>query len=113
MGPRPAELCRALLTAAEVSEGRRSRRKRDTTPDAIGLAIKRAVLESAVAEDPSAEDFEAWLLEQCTTRCAPDGAGAVQAMAREILGEWRLTQTVEVFGSWLTRGAPSEDRCDS
>jgi hypothetical protein len=110
MSPRPAEFSQALLVAADASEGRRSRRKRDTTPDAIGLAIKRAMLESAVTEDPNADDFEGWLLEQCTTRCEPHGGGAVQAMALEILEEWRLAQTVEVFGSWLARGAPSEDR---
>jgi hypothetical protein len=41
---RPAEFCRQLLATLDVSEGRRKRRKRDTTPDAIGLAIKRDLL---------------------------------------------------------------------
>jgi hypothetical protein len=50
---RPAEVCRALLAALDASEGRRRRRKRDTTPDAIGLAIKRCLLEQAVREDPA------------------------------------------------------------
>lgn len=108
--PSPAEFARTLLAAADASEGRRRRRKRDTTPDAIGLAVKRSLLESVVADDPSAEDFEAWLLEQCTACCGPYGAGAVQAMALEILDEWHLAGTVEVFGRWLASGAPSEDR---
>jgi hypothetical protein len=98
--PSPAEFARTLLAAADdASEGRRRRRKRDTTPDAIGLSIKRSLLESAVADDPSAQEFEGWLLEQCTACCGPHGAGAVQAMALEILDEWHLARTVEVFGS--------------
>ena len=40
----------------------------------------------------------------------PCGDGAVQAMALEVLHEWRLCRTVEAFGAWLSEGAPSEDR---
>jgi hypothetical protein len=108
--PSPAEFARTRLVAADTSERRRRRRKRDTTPDAIGLAVKRSLLESVVADDPSAEDFEAWLLEQCTACCGLHGAGVVQAMALEILDEWHLTRPVEVFGSWLVSGALSEGR---
>lgn len=113
MTDRPADVCRGLLAALEASEGRRQRRKRDTTPDAIGQGIKRTLLERAVTEDPAAEDFEAWLLEQCLARAEPWGAGAVQAMAREILHEWRLARTVDGFGGWLAKGAPSADRVSS
>lgn len=109
MTERPAQLCRTLLAALDVSEGRRRRRKRDTTPDAIGLGIKRAILERAVVEDPAAEDFEGWLLEQCLARSEPYGAGAVQAMALEILYEWRLGQRLGAFRDWLAQGAPSDD----
>jgi len=35
---RPAVVCGQLLAALAASDGRRRRRKRDTTPDAIGLA---------------------------------------------------------------------------
>jgi hypothetical protein len=55
--PRPALVCRALLAALEASEGRRRRRKRDTTPDAIGMSLKRWLL----AEASEAADFRAWL----------------------------------------------------
>jgi hypothetical protein len=41
-----------LLNALEASEGRRQRRKRDTTPDAIGLGIKRRLLEEAIHVSP-------------------------------------------------------------
>jgi hypothetical protein len=34
------------------------RRKRDTTADAIGLTIKRRLLEQAVRQDPEPEIFE-------------------------------------------------------
>src|SRR2546427_436271 len=50
--PRPAQICRELLNALEASDGRRKRRKRDTTPDAIGLEVKRDLLVRAVAADP-------------------------------------------------------------
>ncbi|MGH7965423.1 MAG: hypothetical protein ACRERD_27040, partial [Candidatus Binatia bacterium] len=62
---RPAHLCRQLLLALDPSEGRRKRRKRDTTPDALGMALKRELLERAVHADPAPEKFEQWLLEQC------------------------------------------------
>jgi hypothetical protein len=59
---RPADVCRALLAALEASEGRRRKRKRDQTPDAFGLAVKRALLQRAVEDDPQPEAFEEWLL---------------------------------------------------
>jgi hypothetical protein len=79
---RPSALGRDLLAVLEVSEGRRRRRKRDTIPDAIGLGIKRRLLEAAVVDDPEPEAFESWLLERC-----PVGA----------------------FDTWLAEGAPSDD----
>jgi hypothetical protein len=95
----------------EASEGRRRRRKRDTTPDAAGLAIKQALLVQAVRCDPDPEEFEAWLLERCQ-RTALDGdpPGARLAMARSVLEEWRLACSSAGFRSWLGSGAPSEDR---
>ena len=45
---RPADVCRALLAALDASEGRRQKRKRDQTPDAFGLAVKRDLLRRAV-----------------------------------------------------------------
>ena len=107
---RPASVCQALLAALEASEGRRRRRKRDTTPDAIGLAIKRNLLVQAVAEDPAPESFEQWLM---TRVVALDGetqsAGAVAAMARDVYEEWRMVQGQDNFRDWLANGAPSED----
>ena len=41
--PRPSDVCRQLLQAMDASEGRRKRRKRDTTPDALGMAVKREI----------------------------------------------------------------------
>ena len=107
MTPRPATICRELLAALEASEGRRRRRKRDTTPDAIGLGIKRALLEAAVADDPEPAAFEGWLLERCLA--AGGEAGATRAMALEVLAEWRLAASLPEFGDWLERGAPSDD----
>ncbi|HYK82727.1 MAG TPA: hypothetical protein VEU55_06240 [Gemmatimonadales bacterium] len=104
---RPRDLCRELLAALEGSEGRRRRRKRDTTPDAIGLAIKQELLERAVAADPEPVAFEIWLEEQC--RAAGGAEGGVRAMALEIFEEWRLAHEADSFREWLARGAPSDD----
>ncbi|MDP9365960.1 MAG: hypothetical protein M3Q10_17365 [Chloroflexota bacterium] len=105
--PRPGEVCRRLLGAMEGSEGRRKRRKRDTTPDAIGLGIKRDLLERATLDDPAPEEFEGWLLEQCLA--AGPLAGATRAMALEVLDEWRLANVAPGFAGWLEAGAPSDD----
>ena len=107
---RPAKICRALLDALAASEGRRQRRQRNTTPDAIGMAIKRAMLERAVQDDPAAADFAAWLLQYCHTHSAEVPAGALGATALQILEEWRLAQALPQFRTWLDRGAPSEDK---
>jgi len=104
---RPAVVCAELLAALDASEGRRRRRKRDTTPDAIGLTIKRDLLERAVAADPAPERFEEWLYEQCLA--AGPSEGGVRAMALSIFEEWRLAQDATAFGDWLERGAPSDD----
>jgi hypothetical protein len=90
--PRPAHTCRQLLAALEASEGRRRRRKRNTTPDAIGMAIKRRLLEETVREDSS------------------EASGPARAMALEVLAEWQLAERSQAFRSWLQGGAESEDR---
>jgi hypothetical protein len=109
---RPADVCKALLAALEASEGRRRNRKRDQTPDAIGLAIKRDLLERAVEEDPNPEAFEEWLLNYPLTCKAPELAGPASAMARAVFEEWRLAHSMTAFRVWLEQGAPSDDTKD-
>jgi hypothetical protein len=106
---RPAVVCRELLAALEASEGRRKRRKRDTTPDTIGLAIKRDLLDRAVSADPDPDAFEGWLLEQCAA--AGPAEGGMRAMALSIFEEWRLALAAggAAFRDWLAQGAPSDD----
>jgi hypothetical protein len=104
---RPAEFCRQLLAALDASEGRRKRRKRDTTPDAIGMAIKRDLLERAAQENPAPECFEHWLMERC--RDVGAASGPVRAMAQEVFAEWRLADASGAFRDWLDQGAPSDD----
>jgi hypothetical protein len=106
---RPAEVCKALLAALEASEGQRKRRKRDQTPDAIGLAVKRGLLERAVESDPEPEAFEAWLLNYSQTCVGAELAGPASAMARAVFDEWRLAHSLENFKLWLDQGAPSAD----
>jgi hypothetical protein len=107
MAPRPADVCRQLLAALDAADGRRRKRKRDTTPDALGLGIKRRLLEAAAREDPAPERFEGWLLERAL---AEPASGPTRAMAMAILEEWRLARTSPAFAEWLRRGAPSDDR---
>jgi hypothetical protein len=108
--PRPGEVCRALLAALEASEGRRRRRKRDTTADAIGLGLKRTLLRAVAEADPAPEAFEGWLLARCLTPGAGESVGSLRATAVQILDEWRLAQAVGDFAGWLAHGAPSDDR---
>jgi hypothetical protein len=106
---RPADVCRALLAALEAAEGRRRKRKRDQTPDAFGLGIKRDLLQRAVKDDPAPAEFEAWLLEYPRTCTAPELEGPALAMARAVFEEWRLAHAMGAFRQWLEQGAPSED----
>ena len=107
MRARPAEICRELLAALEASEGRRARRKRDTTPDAIGLAMKRELLERALAANPEPQEFEVWLCRECDAH--GPGEGGLRAIALGVLEEWRLAGEAGEFRDWLARGAPSDD----
>jgi hypothetical protein len=106
---RPADICKALLAALDASEGRRRSRKRDQTPDAIGLAVKRDLLQRAVEDDPRPEAFEEWLLNYPMTCTAPGLAGPAFAMARAVFEDWRLAHSSGEFRRWLEQGAPSDD----
>ena len=101
---RPAEFCRGLLVALEESEDRRRRRQRDTTADAIGLGIKRDLVEAAIADDPPPEDFERWLMDRCLAAAATVSEGAARAMAQEIFAEWRLLTWGASKGPHAPRG---------
>src|SRR5262245_15760327 len=109
---RPAAVCKALLAALEAAEGRRRKRKRDQTPDGIGLSIKRSLLERAAQEDPNPEAFEQWLLDYSAKYATLESSGAVSAMARAVLDEWRLAHSLKEFRVWLEQGAPSDDAKD-
>lgn len=106
---RPADVCRALLAALDAADGRRKSRKRDQTPDAIGLALKREILDRVVQENPDPEMFEGWLLSYSQKSESRFSAGAVAAMGRAVLEEWRLAHSMGDFKAWLDRGAPSDD----
>ncbi len=105
--PRPATICAQLLQAMDASEGRRKRRKRNTTPDALGMEVKRGLLEAAIADDPDPDDFDAWLFAQ--VQAAGGLAGATRAMARQVREEWTFAVASGGFRAWLAAGAPSDD----
>jgi hypothetical protein len=100
-------ICAQLLQAMDATEGRRKRRKRNTTPDALGMAIKRGLLEAAAAADPEPDDFEAWLFAQ--VQAAGGLAGATRAMALEVRDDWQFAVASGGFREWLAAGAPSDD----
>jgi hypothetical protein len=102
----PAAFCRALLATLDAAEGRTRRRKRDQTPDRIGLGIKRDLLEAAVADDPAPDVFEGWLVERIFQSQAP---GAVRAMCEQIFLEYRMARLRPEMATWLAGGAPSDD----
>ena len=77
--------------------------------DAIGLGIKRDLLEEVMREDPAPEEFEGWLVSRCVAAAGTVSVGAVRAMALDVLTEWRLAEASPAFSSWLARGAPSDD----
>jgi hypothetical protein len=106
---RPADVCRFLLAALDASDGRRLKRKRDQTADAFGLAVKRALLQRAVEDDPPAAAFEEWLFNYPATCERVELAGPALAMARAVFEEWRLAHSLPGFKSWLEHGAPSDD----
>jgi len=106
---RPAEFARRSLAAIEASEGRRRRRKRDTTPDKIGLDLKRELLYQTAAADPPPDGYEAFLLAQVL---AARAAGPLRALAAELLDEYRLAALDPTYSRWLANGAPSDDAQD-
>jgi hypothetical protein len=103
---RPGAFCQRLLRTLDAAEGRRRRRKRDQTPDAIGLGIKRDVLEAAIVADPEPADFEGWLLTQALEARA---SGPVLALCSQIMEEYRAAAVDPDFERWLAAGAPSAD----
>jgi hypothetical protein len=104
---RPTVVCQQLLQASDASEGRRKRRKRNTTPDSVGMEVKRALLEAVVADDPDPDVFEAWLFARVQTSGTP--VGATHAMALQIWEEWEFALASGGFRAWLAAGAPSDD----
>jgi hypothetical protein len=104
---RPAVVCRQLLQATDASEGRRKRRKRDTTPDSLGMEVKRALLEAVVSDDPDPDLFEAWLFAR--VQASGTLAGATRAMALQVWDEWQFARASGGFRAWLAAGAPSDD----
>ncbi|MDP2354729.1 MAG: hypothetical protein Q8M31_01535 [Beijerinckiaceae bacterium] len=103
---RPARICSGLVATLNASDSRSRARKRDQTPDSIGLALRRELLEQAVREDPEPQAFEQWLLDHVEGSTAP---GAVRAIALAVLDEWRLAHQMPSFAVWLEHGAPSDD----
>src|SRR5262249_17937095 len=95
---RPGEFCQSLLSAMLAAEGLVKRRGRNQTPDTIGLALKRDLLERAVEDDPPPDAFESWLVAQVL---ASPAGGPVRAMCAQILDEYRLAALDPAFAGWL------------
>lgn len=104
---RPLDFARHAVATIEASEGRRKRRKRNTTPDAVGLEMKREILEGIAAADPAPEDLEGHLLSLILHSEFP---GPLRALCGEVLDEYRLALISGQFRDWLMSGARSDDR---
>ena len=102
----PSEFSSQYLRSMDASEGRRKRRKRDTTPDAIGMTVKRELLEAAIDAAPAPDEFESWLLSQALADAA---SGPRLAMGAEILAEYQMACLDPGYGGWLADGAYSAD----
>lgn len=105
--PTPAEFARHALEAIENSEGRRKRRHRDTTPDRLGLDLKRKILEDVIEHAPGPAELEDHLFALVN---ASDDPGATRAMCSDVLDEYRTAASSPAFRGWLEKGAPSDDR---
>jgi hypothetical protein len=103
---RPGQFCQFLLRTLEASEAQTRRRKRDQTPDHIGLAMRRVLLEHVISDDPDADQLERSLLERVLTSATP---GPLRAMALLILDEYRFAATQPQLAAWLKAGAPNAD----
>ena len=103
---RPGQFCQFLLRTLEASEAQTRRRKRDQTPDHIGLAMRRVLLEHVVAIDPDEDQFEQALLERVLASETP---GPLRAMAILIMNEYRFTASQPGLVAWLQAGAPNAD----
>lgn len=106
---RPSFVCSRLLAALEGAEGRRRARKRDQTPDTVGLDAKRCLLQAVVREDPPASEFVDWLLRYARGVADPAHRSAVGAMAHAVHEDWQWAHRMPEFSRWLDRGAPSDD----
>ena len=106
---RPSVVCARLLGALRSAEGRRLSRKRDQTPDTIGISAKRSLLEAVVRDDPESEAFEAWLVAYVASLAPGWTSSAGGAMAQGVFEEWRLAQRMTAFAKWLHDDAPSDD----
>jgi hypothetical protein len=106
---RPAVFARLLLNALSVSSNKSRRRKRDQKADETGLALKCAVLEQLITDDPAPDHVGDWLLDQVL---ATPANGALRAVAAEILNEYQLARTDPVFAEWLSSVGPRQERGD-
>ena len=107
--PKFARLCSPRLTPPKGAGANANAIK---LPMPSGLSIKRALLERAVQDDPNPEAFEEWLLDYPQKCATLESSGAVSAMARAVLEEWRLAHSLGEFRVWLEQGAPSDDAKD-
>ena len=102
----PGQFCQYLLRTLDASQAQTRRRKRDQTPDHIGLAIRRALLEHVIGDDPDESQLERSLMEQVLASETP---GPLRAMAILILDEYRFAATQPELTTWLKAGAPNAD----
>src|SRR3989442_10032059 len=73
------------------------------------MSLKRRLLAEAIEQDPDPEAFDTWLLERCLARAEAVSMGAMRAMARDVLEEWRVSSASARLPRLLRAGPPAPD----
>jgi hypothetical protein len=66
------------------------------------------MLEAAIRDEPSPDEFEGWLMERCAAEGLADGA--LRAMALFIWDQWQLASRAPDMQAWIAAGGQSDDR---
>lgn len=102
----PEEFCRLL----KLVDREPPRLSRDLEPDLIGITIKHRILDTLIAEPPTASEFATAILERAAALDVP--AGAARGVCSDILLEWQMAHSSPQFMAWLRHEAaqPPEPR---
>ena len=100
---RPAECAGRCSPRSKRPKDAGGKRKRDQTPDAFGLAVKRELLQRAIEDDPAAGSIRRMAAQLSSHLRGAGARRARAAMARAVFEEWRLAHSLGEFRRGLSR----------